>query len=751
MKELKPNLSRTRRRRRREVRSPNISTVTTAATLGATVADTQEEKVRRAAAAGHSQELQELLAAAPALRSHSHSSQRSSFLESWSLDGLTALHLAVSKGNAECAKILVDANADVNMQTALGLTALHLACRQGDDSVVEVLVAARANPLRRATNGALPLHMAAAAGNSKVLQCLLELGGGQQLQVRDGEGALPAEVARDVCTAELLARSNSAGALSTCSRSFRNQDSYAARLVFDHVLLRNSRADAVRRFLSHPVQLHFTVIANHGCGSRDLTSGFASASPSRLRFRLDRANDGQSRGVSSMSSDRGSSALEGSSPLSQRSRRSFSFGADSELPEVERVGAESFNLVKLLGKGAFGEVYEVVHKTTGKHYAMKMLKKRKVLRTSHVRYTFTERNLLSYVRHPYIVPLHFAFQTSNHLALVLQLCPNGNLQKLIEKQERLEVALTRHYMAEVLLAICYLHERRVIYRDLKPENVVLDKQNQALLTDFGLSKEGVEGPRGTRSFCGSLAFIAPEVLMRKGHGPAVDLYGLGVLLYVMLVGVPPYFSTARLALIENIRAAKLSVPTDVDTDAGELVRALMQREPTKRLGASQTSEVCQHTFFSGVDWAALMRREIPAPPLAPCARAEQPMSLQLHPHQPLIRRRACGCFQPADSDAQQALDAVQTVIGSTAGTGSWTRQRLLCLLPRLFRRHEDPTGSSRSIAGIARSAVQNRGWGRLRLTAYTRAPSSSSLGSRRQSNMVAGWEYASTQVLWAGQ
>ncbi len=129
--------------------------------------------------------------------------------------------------------------------------------------------------------------------------------------------------------------------------------------------------------------------------------------------------------------------------------------------------------------------------------------------------------------------------------MILEYCPGGDLGKVLEQEKRFDEARARIYLAEILLALEDLHKRDIIFRDLKPDNVVLDAQGHALLTDFGLSKEGVLDNQAANSFCGSVAYLAPEMLKRSGHGKSVDWYLLGVLLYEMLVGMPPYFNRDR--------------------------------------------------------------------------------------------------------------------------------------------------------------------------------------------------------------
>jgi serine/threonine protein kinase len=265
----------------------------------------------------------------------------------------------------------------------------------------------------------------------------------------------------------------------------------------------------------------------------------------------------------------------------------------------------------------------VKHKRTDAAYAMKILQKSQVTRGNLLRYTVTERNILSYIRHPYIVSLHYAFQTPQHLVLVLQYCSGGDLQSKIRMEKRLDHSRSSLYSAEVLTALAHLHERLIVYRDLKPENVVMDGEGHCLLTDFGLSKEGVADL--TKSFCGSLAFLAPEVLQHRGHDHTVDIYGLGVLLFAMLTGGPPFFDRKREKLILNIQAASLHIPHYVSPAASALIEALMKREPKRRLGASRTMDIQSHVFYKSLDFDALLRREveIPSPSTSPASRRPQ--------------------------------------------------------------------------------------------------------------------------------
>ena len=153
--------------------------------------------------------------------------------------------------------------------------------------------------------------------------------------------------------------------------------------------------------------------------------------------------------------------------------------------------------------------------------------------------------MLTYTKHPFIVGLKYAFQTPEKLFLLLDYAPGGNMSRALQKDKRFNETRARYYLAEILLALEDLHKRDIIFRDLKPDNIVFDKDGHALLTDFGLSKVGVLNNTQARSFCGSPAYLAPEMLRRQGHGKSVDWYLLGVLLYEMLVGIPPYYSNNK--------------------------------------------------------------------------------------------------------------------------------------------------------------------------------------------------------------
>lgn len=250
------------------------------------------------------------------------------------------------------------------------------------------------------------------------------------------------------------------------------------------------------------------------------------------------------------------------------------------------INLESFKIIKVIGKGksyqtirvlihcklifslallgSFGKVFLVREKQSGQLYAMKVLKKDYIFRKNQVEHTMTERSVLGYIHHPFIVGLNMAFQTADKLFFVLDYCSGGELFFHLGKVGQFAEDRAKFYAAQIVLALEYVHKRGVIYRDLKPENVLLDQYGNIRLTDFGLSKEGVsDHSSGATSFCGTPEYIAPEVLLRQGHGRAVDWWSLGALLYEMITGLPPFYSRNRETMFEKIMNGELSFPNNV--------------------------------------------------------------------------------------------------------------------------------------------------------------------------------------------
>ena len=293
---------------------------------------------------------------------------------------------------------------------------------------------------------------------------------------------------------------------------------------------------------------------------------------------------------------------------------SFDASEDSEANKGEKIGPSNFVCLALLGQGSFGEVFLVKKKDSDDFYAMKVLDKCRIAKQNIFKYVLTERNVLSVMHNPFIVKLNYAFQTSEKLFLLLDYCPGGDLSKQLQIQTRFSEEKAKFYICEIILALGDLHKNNIIFRDLKPDNVVIDKDGHALLTDFGLSREGVIGKEIAKSFCGSIAYLAPEMLNRSGHGKAVDWYLLGVLFYELLVGVPPYFTGNQEQIFRNIQKAELYIPPFVSQKAQKLIKSLLKRNPNERLGSKRdVEEIKENEYFSDVDWQKVYERKYKPP------------------------------------------------------------------------------------------------------------------------------------------
>ncbi|KAL8570504.1 Ribosomal protein S6 kinase alpha-3 [Nucella lapillus] len=286
----------------------------------------------------------------------------------------------------------------------------------------------------------------------------------------------------------------------------------------------------------------------------------------------------------------------------------------------EKADPSHFELLKVLGQGSFGKVF-LVRKITGDDagtlYAMKVLKKA-TLKVRDRQRTKMERDILADVNHPFIVRLHYAFQTEGKLYLILEFLRGGDLFTRLSKEVMFTEEDVKFYLAELALALDHLHGLGIIYRDLKPENILLDTEGHIKLTDFGLSKESIFDEKKTYSFCGTVEYMAPEVVNRKGHSTAADWWSYGVLMFEMLTGALPFQGANRKETMTQILKAKLGMPQFLSPEAQSLLRALFKRNPLNRLGSSAhgIEDIKTHSFFSTIDWDRLERRDM-APPFKP--------------------------------------------------------------------------------------------------------------------------------------
>lgn len=277
-----------------------------------------------------------------------------------------------------------------------------------------------------------------------------------------------------------------------------------------------------------------------------------------------------------------------------------------------------FEVRGTLGAGTFGRVLLVRLRSPSNQtrsvncFALKVLRKSEIVRLRQVEHVNAERYIMSRVRHPFIVDLYSTFQDSLNIYMLLSYVPGGELFTHLRRAQRFTPDVTRFYLATIVLALRYLHSFNIIYRDLKPENLLLDSRGYLRLTDFGFAK--IVEDR-TWTLCGTPEYLAPEIILNEGHGKPADWWACGVLAYEMMVGFPPFFDETAPGIYEKILRGKIYWPKEMDRLSKELIKAFLHPDRTKRLGnlIGGSQDVLDHPWFRGVDWDALERKEIRAP------------------------------------------------------------------------------------------------------------------------------------------
>lgn len=307
-----------------------------------------------------------------------------------------------------------------------------------------------------------------------------------------------------------------------------------------------------------------------------------------------------------------------SAPKQQTTNTSNSLTVADDNKDKDSIGLKDFDLLTVIGRGSFGKVMKVRKKDSKEIYAMKVLRKDMIIKENMVQHTRSENLILQKIKHPFIVNLRFAFQTADKLYLILDFLSGGELFFHLKEESKFTEERARFYAAEIVLAIEHLHKNDIVYRDLKPENCVLDKNGHVCLTDFGLAKTAISNATPTYTFCGTPEYLAPEILKGHGHANAVDWWSLGVLLYEMLVGLPPFYSENINEMYELILKAPLKFPSFVSPSAQGLLKGLLERDETKRYGSGPNGAdiIRSHPFFSSINWDDLYNRRI-TPPFIP--------------------------------------------------------------------------------------------------------------------------------------
>lgn len=285
-------------------------------------------------------------------------------------------------------------------------------------------------------------------------------------------------------------------------------------------------------------------------------------------------------------------------------------------PSASQVPTKNdLQLLKVIGKGSFGKVLQVRHKRDNRIYALKILSKSNVVERNQIQHTKAERRILEETDHPFLCRLEFAFQTEGNLYLGMEFLSGGPLFYHLQVNKKFSEERARFYCAEVILGIGYLHSHNILYRDMKPENLLLDKDGHVVITDFGLSKQNNGAEQTADTICGTPEYVAPEVLQAQPYGRAVDWWSVGTLLYEMMAGLPPFYDKNRNTMFQKIISATLTFPRDFSRSTIDLITKLLHRNPEQRLGSGPTDaeELKCHPFFANIEWKLLEEKKIPPP------------------------------------------------------------------------------------------------------------------------------------------
>ncbi|CAD8155093.1 unnamed protein product [Paramecium pentaurelia] len=288
----------------------------------------------------------------------------------------------------------------------------------------------------------------------------------------------------------------------------------------------------------------------------------------------------------------------------------------AQQPQGKRVTLKDFTLVKCIGVGGFSRVYLVRKRDNGKFYALKLIDKKFIMDNQKEVIVQNERDIMVKMDNQFITPLHFAFETKYYIAFVLDYCAGGELFFHLRKLKRLSEENAKYYFVEICIGMAYLHSQNIIYRDIKPENILLDLHGHLLLSDFGLSKPNMAPEDFAYSFCGSPEYMAPEMLLKTGHNYLVDCYCLGALLYELVTGLPPFYSHNTQEIYNSILTEQVQFPpyVQISDELKDLIYQLLEKEPSQRIGQSQgVIEILTHPWFADADFEAIVNKKIKPP------------------------------------------------------------------------------------------------------------------------------------------
>ena len=296
----------------------------------------------------------------------------------------------------------------------------------------------------------------------------------------------------------------------------------------------------------------------------------------------------------------------------EKKRKNTLFSRHKTIKSVE---LDDFQIMKVLGRGTFGKVCLVQYKPTKEYYAMKSLKKDVLLDMDQVQSTILEKKILQSLDHPFLVGMVFCFQTEERIYFIMPFIRGGELFQHLRTEKFFKEDKARFYAASMGVALEYLHNHGIVYRDIKPENILIGEDGYLKLIDFGMAKM-LKGNEKAMSFCGTPEYLAPEIITGEGHNRAADWWSYGILLFEMLCGIPPFYCENTERMYDLITNAELRFPKRIQLseNAKDLIKKLLIKKQDKRLGVEKGfEEIKSHPFFQGFDFNALLAKKLEAP------------------------------------------------------------------------------------------------------------------------------------------
>ena len=499
--------------------------------------------------------------------------------------------------NIDILEFLINEGCNYNFNDSIGNTPLHYAAKNNNYLAAELLLSMGSSCMVKNNEGYTPLHYAALNGNLEVINILLTQPI-NQIYCLNMYNERPIDISCNLKTYNILLE-------------YEVEQNLNANLI---KLNKNNNSINSNKTNS---KTNNAIIHYNNCYKRHILNNKTLLHNSRIDYLK--------------------TILYKDNMISKKIAKNITELGINIMPGLS---LHNFKFLTFLGKGSFGEVHLVENidkvktkneiyinnevtlkfisfktekKKTKNLYALKAIKKDLIIKQGIVRYIIEEKNILEQVDNPFIVKIYNTFQTNNFLYIVLQYCPNKDLNFHLKYEKTFNEEKIKYIAAQIIIALEYLHDKNIVYRDLKPENIVIDEDGFILLTDFGLAKKDISYNNFTYSFCGSLAYLSPEVVIRKGYNLLVDWYMLGVVLYEMVHGNPPFLTEGitRENLLYNIQHCTLFMKQDgISDDLRDLIDKLLIKNANDRLGSGflKSLEIKAHPFFKDINWDDILNK-----------------------------------------------------------------------------------------------------------------------------------------------